>query len=54
MEHHSTVRDSEGNEEVTVTKQVGDERYSVTTRIDSTGKKQEIENFVNIEKGELQ
>lgn len=54
MEYHSTVRDSNGNEEVTVTKQIGDEKYSVTTRTDSAGEKQQIENFVNMEKGKLQ
>lgn len=54
VEHHHTVRDSEGNEEITMTQQIGDKRYSVTTRIDSRGDKQQIENFVNIEKGESQ
>jgi hypothetical protein len=54
VEYHSTVRDSNGNEEVTVTKQIGDEKYSVTTRTDSAGEKQQIENFVNMEKGKLQ
>jgi hypothetical protein len=54
VEHHRTVRDSQGNEEITVTQQIGDKRYSVTTHIDSTGEKQQIENFVNIEKGTLQ
>jgi hypothetical protein len=51
VEHHHTVRDSQGNEEITVTQQIGDKRYSVTTHIDSRGDKQQIENFVNIEKG---
>jgi hypothetical protein len=54
VEHHHTVRDSQGNEEITVTRQIGDKRYSVTTRIDSKGEKRQIENFVNIEKGMLQ
>jgi hypothetical protein len=54
VEHHCTVRDSQGNEEITVTKQIGDESYSVTTRTDSRGEKQKIENFVNIDKGKLQ
>lgn len=53
VEHHRTVRDSQGNEEITVTQQIGDKRYSVTTRIDSRGEKQQTENFVNIEKDDL-
>lgn len=53
VEHHRTVRDGQGNEEITVTQQIGDKRYSVTTHIDSRGEKQQIENFVNIEKGDL-
>ncbi|XP_021939868.1 uncharacterized protein LOC110839721 isoform X2 [Zootermopsis nevadensis] len=53
VEHHCIVRDSKGNEEVTVTKQIGDKKYSVTTHTDSTGEKQQIENFVNVEKDDL-
>ena len=50
-EYYRTVRDSEGNEETTVTKQIGDQRYSVTTHTDSKGEKQQTESFENIEKG---
>lgn len=45
------MRDSEGNEETTVTKEIGDQRYSVTTHTDSKGEKQQTECFENIEKG---
>lgn len=52
-EHYHTVRDSEGNEETTVTQQIGDQRYSVTTHTDSKGEKQQTECFENIEKGKI-
>lgn len=52
-EYYRTVRDSEGNEETTVTKQIGDQRYSVTTHTDSKGEKQQTESFENIEKGKI-
>jgi len=52
-EYYRTVRDSEGNEETTVTKQIGDQRYSVTTHTDSKGEKQQTECLENIEEGDL-
>jgi len=52
-EYYHTVRDSEGNEETTVTKQIGDQRYSVTTRSDSKGEKQQTESFENIGTGKI-
>jgi len=53
-EYYRTVRDSEGNEETTVTKQIGDQRYSVTTHTDSKGEKQQTERFENIEEGDME
>lgn len=52
-EYYHTVRDSEGNEETTVTQQIGDQRYSVTTHTDSKGEKQQTECFKNIEKDDF-
>jgi hypothetical protein len=52
-EYYHTVTDSEGNEETTVTQQIGDQRYSVTTHTDSKGEKQQTECFENIEKGKI-
>jgi hypothetical protein len=52
-EYYHTVRDSEGNEATTVTQQIGDQRYSVTTHTDFKGEKQQTERFKNIEKGKI-
>ncbi|GFG36142.1 hypothetical protein Cfor_02400 [Coptotermes formosanus] len=52
-EYYHTVRDSEGNEATTVTQQIGDQRYSVTTHTDFKGEKQQTERFKNIEKDDL-
>lgn len=51
LEHHRTVKDSKGNEETTVTQQIGEQKYSVTTIVGSNGEIQKNETFVNIDEG---
>ncbi|KAK7872989.1 hypothetical protein R5R35_004293 [Gryllus longicercus] len=53
IEHHKSVRDSSGNEEVTVTRSIGGQSYTITTKTDAQGKQERIENFVNMDEGDL-
>lgn len=53
METHRTVRDSAGNVETIVTKQVGDKQYTLTTRTDKHGKQEKHEEMINIDDNEL-
>lgn len=43
------MRDGEGNEEVTVTRSIGDQSHSVTIKKDKSGVEEKIENFNNID-----
>lgn len=49
VEQRKTVRDGEGNEEVTVTRSIGDQSHSVTIKKDKSGVEEKIENFNNID-----
>ncbi|XP_015603977.1 HCLS1-associated protein X-1 [Cephus cinctus] len=53
MEQHRTVKDSEGNEETTVTRQIGDKTHTVVTKLDKNGIQTTTENLVNIDENEL-
>lgn len=53
VEQHKTVRDSEGNEEITVTRQIGDKKYTVVTKKDKTGAETKIEDLYNMDESEF-
>lgn len=52
-EIHKTVRDSSGNEETVVTRQMGDKQYTVTVRTDKEGRQETCEEFINMDEQEL-
>lgn len=53
VEQHKTVRDSEGNEEITVTRQIGDKKYTVVTKKDKTGAETKIEDLYNMDESKF-
>lgn len=53
VEIHKTTRDSQGNEETTITRQMGDKQYTVTTRRDKSGKEERIEDMVNMDEKDI-
>nr|CAD7261890.1 unnamed protein product [Timema shepardi] len=53
VEHHRTVRNNQGQEETTVTRQIGDQSHSLTTQTDRNGVQQRVEKFVNLDEGKL-
>ncbi|KAK3096689.1 hypothetical protein FSP39_002415 [Pinctada imbricata] len=54
VEHRKTVRDSSGKEETTLTRSIGDQSYSVTTKTDQSGATEKIENYQNMDENDLQ
>lgn len=42
------MHDRQGNQETTVTRKFGDKEHTITTKIDKDGKKEVIENLVNM------
>ncbi|PSN45547.1 hypothetical protein C0J52_05781 [Blattella germanica] len=53
LEIHRTVRDSQGNEETTVTRQMGDQSYTVTIHTDPSGTEERTENLYNLQEEDL-
>lgn len=53
IETHQTRKDNEGNEETTITKQLGDKRYTLTIKTDKNGHQERIEDMVNLDEQEL-
>ncbi|KAJ9590573.1 hypothetical protein L9F63_016393 [Diploptera punctata] len=53
VEIHRTVIDNKGNEEKTVTRQRGDQSYTVTIRKDSSGTEECSENLHNLQEQDL-
>ncbi|XP_060073977.1 HCLS1-associated protein X-1-like [Ylistrum balloti] len=53
VEERRTVRDSEGGEEVTITRKQGSQAHSVTTKTDKNGVQEKIENFTNMSENDL-
>ncbi|KAK2193555.1 hypothetical protein NP493_10g07023 [Ridgeia piscesae] len=49
VEEHRSVRDNHGNEEEIVTKQIGEQGYSVTKKRDSMGREEVQETFTNMD-----
>lgn len=49
IEQKQVFRDSEGNEKVTVSQQIGDKIHTVTTKRDKNGLETKTEEFVNID-----
>ncbi|KAL2735121.1 HCLS1-associated protein X-1 [Vespula maculifrons] len=53
IEQHQIVKDSEGNEEKIISKQIGDKKYVVTTKRDKNGVETKVEDLINIDESEL-
>lgn len=53
VEEKRTSRDQDGNEEVTVTRSFGNQSHSVTIKTDKSGHEEKIENFNNMDEGDL-
>lgn len=53
MEERRTVRDSDGREETTITRRMGDSSHSVTTFKDDSGQVEKRETFHNVDKDNL-
>lgn len=53
LEERKTVRDSSGEEEVTVTRKLGNQSYSTTTKIDRNGVQEKVENFTNMDEKDV-
>eukprot|EP00112_Aurelia_sp_Birch-Aquarium-sp1_P011953 Seg251.2 transcript_id=Seg251.2/GoldUCD/mRNA.D3Y31 product="Myeloid leukemia factor 1" protein_id=Seg251.2/GoldUCD/D3Y31 len=53
IESHKTVRDSDGSEEVTVIRKIGDQAHKKTTIKDTTGAEEVHEDLMNLDEGEL-
>ena len=45
------VRDSQGREQTTITRSLGDQSHSVTTKIGEDGKQEKHETFTNMAEG---
>ncbi|XP_014204099.1 HCLS1-associated protein X-1 isoform X2 [Copidosoma floridanum] len=54
LEQRRTVRDSDGNEETTVTRQIGDKVHTVVTKKAKDGSEIKSEDIVNMDENELQ
>lgn len=52
-EVHRTMKDSDGNTNVTVRRTLGDQTHAVTTKTDGTGKSEKLEEFVNMDEKSL-
>lgn len=52
VEQHKTVRDSEGNEETTVTRQIGDKVHTVVSKRAKDGTEEKTEDIVNMNESE--
>lgn len=52
VEKHSTVRDNDGNEETTITRQLGDKEVTIIKKRDKFGKEEIIENLINVDENE--
>lgn len=51
IEERRVSRDSAGNEETTVTRSLGDQSHTVTTRKNSAGEEEVVQNFANLDEG---
>lgn len=49
LEQKQIIRDSEGNEEIIVTREVGDQKYVVTTKTDKYGGETKSEDLINMD-----
>jgi len=53
VEFHHTTKDSQGNEEKTVTRTLGDQSYAVTSRWNGRGEEERTESFTNMDQSQL-
>lgn len=49
IEQKQVIRDSEGNEEMIVSKEIGDKKYVITTKKDKNGIETKSEDLINID-----
>eukprot|EP00794_Sanderia_malayensis_P009638 gene9638-10625_t len=54
VESQKTVRDSEGNEEITVIRKLGDQEHKKIIKKDKSGNEQTNENLINMDEGDLE
>lgn len=53
IEQKQIIRDSEGNEEIIESKEIGDKKYVITTKKDKNGVETKSEDLFNIDESEL-
>ncbi|KAF6201151.1 hypothetical protein GE061_005598 [Apolygus lucorum] len=53
VEHHKTFKSSDGTEQTVVTRQFGDQSYSVTVKKNKDGSTERTEDFVNMNEDDL-
>lgn len=53
IEEQHITRDSEGNEETRVSKQIGDKKYVITTKKDKNGIETKTEDLINMDESEI-
>ncbi|XP_048735337.2 HCLS1-associated protein X-1-like [Ostrea edulis] len=51
IEQKKTVRDSSGREETTVTRTIGEQSHTVTTKVDPSGIPETTETYTNVDQG---
>ncbi|XP_014468757.1 PREDICTED: uncharacterized protein LOC106741362 [Dinoponera quadriceps] len=54
LEQKQVIRDSEGNQETIVTREIGDQKYVVTTKTDKYGVETKSEDLINMDESDLQ
>jgi len=54
VETTSRKRDSDGNEEVVVSRNLGDQTHTVTSKKNNNGEEEKIENFTNMDENDLE
>lgn len=53
VEHKKIIRDSDGNEETVISREIGDKKYVITTRKDKSGVVTKTEDLINMDENEL-
>nr|XP_033340645.1 uncharacterized protein LOC117228770 isoform X1 [Megalopta genalis] len=53
IEQKQIIKDNEGNEETTISRQIGDKLHTITTKKDKNGVETKTEELINIDESEL-
>ncbi|XP_078038894.1 uncharacterized protein LOC144471065 isoform X2 [Augochlora pura] len=53
IEQKQIIKDNEGNEEITISRQIGNKLHTITTKKDKNGVETKTEDLVNIDESEL-